>query len=372
MILQENIEEIRKKLESAAIRSKSEVFNDIIIRLLDALRWPINTQVVLPEEFELGTQSHSPFFQQIDTRRDVPTEFVLWHPSAKDAPVYFTLVEDGGIKSAEGQLLENVSQKEKLISILTDGKNEEFSHRKKPRNMLISILTDGKKWHFFYSRAEGDYQKLKVRELNLLKGDSEENAKYLNRYLSYESVCNGEARQAIEEDYRELVTALYLPKAWQNLMKKKDEFLLNAMMKKTKHLYSYTPTAEEVFDFLESLKIDKPSPEPTIITESSIEKKIPTRLSVKMENGEVIRRGCATDTYIDVIEKLGIERILALGSDLLKVHFTLPTGSRGRKYKQSGQYYIRMPGETKTKKESLEKIAKELEVHLEIEIIEKQ
>ncbi len=342
----ENIEEIRKKLETEPLKV-NEVFHDIVIRLLGALRWPINTRFVRPAESELGTQSRSTFFQQIDTRRDVPMEFVLWHPSAKDAPVYFTLVEDGGIKSAEGQLLE-----------------EEFSHRKKPRNMLISILTDGKKWDFFYLRAEGDCQELKVRELNLLAGDSEENAKYLNRYLSYESVCNGEARQAIEEDYRKLVTALYLPKAWQNLMKKKDEFLLNAMMNKTKHLYGYTPTAEEVFDFLESLKIDKPFREPP-------KKKTLTTLSVKMENGEVIQHTNASDTYIEVIEKLGIEKILALRPKLLKVFPKQFSGSKRGIYKRIGQYYITTHSNTKTKKESLEKIAKELEVHLEIEIIEK-
>ena len=67
--------------------------------------------------------------------------------------------------------------------------------------MPIAVLTDGRKWSFFHLMGLEYYRELKVRELDLIEGNSEEIADCLNRYLNYQSICSDKAIRTMKKDY---------------------------------------------------------------------------------------------------------------------------------------------------------------------------
>ena len=220
MTLKEHIDDIRKGLEAGQYGNKAAVSQGIVLRLLGALTWPTyDTQIVIPEYGVEGTR----------------VDFALCHPPSKPR-VFIEAKQVGNIKGAEEQL---------------------FGYDSRVR-VPIAVLTDGREWQFFHPTGEGTWTERKVCELDLITGDSGENAERLNRYLNYESVRTGEAVEAIKADYEKVVqqrqVAIRLPEAWSKLVEEADEFLLHVVAEKTESLCGYRPTDGQVLDFLKSLE----------------------------------------------------------------------------------------------------------------------
>ena len=328
MTLKEHIDDIRDNLEKGIYVGEAAVSQGIVLRLLDALTWPrYNTQVIIPE-------------YSVGGRR---VDFALCHPPSK--PIVFIEVKQvGNIEGAEQQLFEYAFHE----------------------GVPIAILTDGRVWRFFHPTAQGDYGERTVCELNLSEGNSEESAERLNRYLNYESIRTGEAVMAIAEDYRQRQIETSLPKAWTELVEEKTEFLLNAIAEKVANLCRYTPESGQVLDFLRSLKIE-PKPDNGNGGNSTWH----PGLLVTVPNGEVINHKVSAVTFVEVIEKLGIERVRALNK---KDIIPLISTDKHNKYKQgqSGRYYIMTNNSTLKKQKLLEEIASELpEPLLKVEIVKK-
>lgn len=164
MILKEHIEEIQDKLEKGVFTSEAAVSQGIVLRLLNALDWPIfNTQVVYPEYRVEGGR----------------VDFALCHPPSK--PIVFIEVKRVEKIEWAGQQL--------------------FEYALNYGGIPVAVLTNGRKWQFFYQMGQENYREGQVRELDLLEDNSEEIAERLNRYLNYESICTGEAVEAIKKDY---------------------------------------------------------------------------------------------------------------------------------------------------------------------------
>ena len=74
-------------------------------------------------------------------------------------------------------------------------------------------------------------------EINLVTENSSKSSQCLERYLSYEAVQTGKANEAIKDDYEKLITQrqieTHLPRAWENLVKREDKFLLDLLAKET-------------------------------------------------------------------------------------------------------------------------------------------
>ena len=348
MTLKEHIDDIRDNLKKGLYANEAAVSNGIVRRLLDALGWPIyNPQIIIPE-------------YSVEGRR---VDFALCHPSSKPL-VFIEVKQVGNIEGAERQLFEYAFHE----------------------GVPIAILTDGQKWRFFYPIGQGDYRERKVCELDIITGDSEENTERLNRYLDYESIRTGEAVETIKKDYERVIqqrqVATRLPEAWDKLIEEADEFLLHAVAEKTKILCGYRPTDEQVLTFLKSLKKDtkfdqREVPPPLISSvqpvphRRAIEKqKAPqTRLVVTMPNGEVIEHRTAMDTWIEVILKLGPDRVMEVDNG--QIISTAPNFRRGRPDEKHGQYYIAKDYSTSRKKELLERLASRLGIQLSVEIVEK-
>ena len=230
MTLQEHIDEIRDDLRNEAFMNEASVSQGIVLRLLHELGWPrYNTQVIIPEYSVEGGR----------------VDFALCHP-ALNPLVFIEVKQVGQIEGAERQLFEYAFH----------------------TGVPIVILTDGREWHFFHPSGQGDYRERLVCQLHLIETDSEETAERLNRYLNYGLVCNGEASQAIADDYQDVykqrVIKTNLPEAWIKLVEEADEFLLHTVAEKTESLCGHRPTGEQVLDFLKSLERAESDPGPTM------------------------------------------------------------------------------------------------------------
>ena len=327
MTLKEHIDDIRDRLKKEEFPNEAAVSQGIVLRLLNVLAWPtFDTQIVIPEYGMEGTR----------------VDFALCYPQSKPL-VFIEVKQVGNIEGAEKQLFQYAFHK----------------------GIPIAILTDGQKWRFFHPIGEGEYGDRKVCELNLSEGDSEETVKFLNRYLKYESIRTGEAVEAIKKDYEKVVqqrqVATRLPEAWSNLLEEADEFLLEVVAEKVESLCGYKSTDEQVLDFLKSLKIET-EPDNGNRGKSTWN----AGLLVTMPSKEKVNHSRSSDTFVEVIEKLGIEQVKHLDIVVGKIPLIADFDAPKRSQRKSGQYYIMLNTNTKQKKGILEEIALKLDESLEV------
>ena len=154
-----------------------------------------------------------------------------------------------------------------------------------------------------------------------------------------------------------------------------------------KKVCRYTPTEEEVLTFLESLTVGS---QEDFVSPIHLEDSVPsvhippapdpkpkkplqwTKLVVTMPDGERIERPKIKDTFVEVIEKLGIEKVAALDIIRQKIPLIATSEYPDRYQRQSGSYYILTDTMTIDKKRDLMKIAKGLGVELKVEIVPKE
>ena len=347
MTLKEHIDDIRKELEHRQFTNETAVRLGIIDPLLKELGWPTSkTQVVFPEyKVEGGI-----------------VDYALCHPPAMPR-VFIEAKQVGKLDGAERQLFEYAVH----------------------QGVRVAILTDGQRWIFFYPPGEGTYEERKVVELDLAVRDSGKSANYLSRYLNYESIQTGDAFEAIEEDYRRFSRqrelAQRLPEVWFKVVQEKNHILLQTLTEAAKKVCRYTPTEEEVLTFLESLTPESqeylvpPTPVPPVEFAPDPKPKRSlqwTKLVVTMPDGERIECSTIRDTFVQVIEKLGIEKVAALGISRGGIPLIAESEYPNCTQRPSGSYYILVDAMTQNKKRDLMKIAKGLGIELEVEIVPKE
>lgn len=346
MTLKEHIDSIRERLEQRIFKSEIAVRQGIVDPLLRSLGWPTDDiQVVFPE-YPVGSGK---------------VDYALCDPQSKNPRVFIEAKQVGNIEGAEKQLFGYDS----LIRV------------------PIAVLTDGQKWQFFHPTGEGTWGERKIRELDFIAGDSKESAEGLDRYLNYEAICTGEADKAIKQDYETLVNQRqvekHLPDAWKNLVRSRDELLLELVGEATRELCGHNPTNQQVLAFLQTLegKIKPPIVPPIRPVRRSGGKTSPSRLRVTMDNGTIIEHEAGVDTFIEVIEVLGIEQVLALelGSErhpLVSRKNRDDGAGKNRKSDTSGSYSVYTVFSTEDKKKRLIEIAKRLNRQIKIDIVPKE
>lgn len=97
-----------------------------------------------------------------------------------------------------------------------------------------------------------------------------------------------------------------------------------------------------------------------------------TMLRVTMPDGTVIEKAKAKDTFVEVICRLGIERVRQLGLKFCKV--PIISNTRDAKYGKAqvpvdGGWLILTHSSTNDKKKQLDKIAKALKIKMKVEIV---
>lgn len=352
MTLKEHIDDISNQLKQGAFSHEAAVSDGIVRRLLHALKWPIFTPKVFIPEYGVGGQR---------------VDFALCHPPEKPR-VFIEVKQVGNLDGAEEQLFG-------------------YAFRE---GVPIAILTDGQKWRFFHPTGEGKFRERKVYELDLLESHSEESIERLNRYLNYESVRKGEAVTAIKNDYQSVSKQreieARIPEAWSKLLQDEDEFsefLIEALAGKTESLCEARPTTEQILTYLKSLKRitesdrkedsrstfgDEKQRKPLTFKEGN-QRKPQTTLVVTMPDREEIYHHYAKDTFVEVIEKLGLPKVNHIHP---KIVSTEPFANLPKsKFIIRDGFYINLNNGTPEKKGHLEKIAAHLGIQLKIEVVEK-
>lgn len=97
-----------------------------------------------------------------------------------------------------------------------------------------------------------------------------------------------------------------------------------------------------------------------------------TLLRVTMPDGTVIEKAKAKDTFVEVICRIGIERVRPLGLKFCKV--PIISNTRDAKYGKAqvpvdGGWLILTHSSTNDKKKQLDKIAKALKIRMKVEIV---
>ena len=346
MTLAEHIDEIRDKLKNEQYPNEAAISDGVVLRLLcDGLNWPrYDTRIVYREYPVQGGR----------------VDFALCHPEQKPK-VLIEVKSVGKIEGGEQQLF-----------------NYAF-HQGVP----IIVLTDGRKWRFFYPLALGDYREREVVELDLTEDSIEKISRRLTRYLLHESVRNEEAFEAIKTDHQQASkqrqAAKHLPEAWKKLIEDEDEFLLDALSEKTEKLCSHKPTTEQMLIFLKRLETTpssgiepvKPVSPSNISPRAPGKKKRPaTRLVVTMPDGKTIDHKTATDTFVDAIDHIGVDRIKELNKILCSAPL-ISTQMPTVQHREHGEYYIVVHSSTIQKKRVLDEIAAEVNLPLKVEIVKK-
>ena len=343
MALKEHIDNVRDKLKNKAYPNEQAVRLSIIDPLLSILGWPTDEPQIVYPEYPVGSGKK--------------VDYALCHPQSKDPRVFIEAKQVGNIEGAEEQL---------------------FGYDSRIR-VPIAVLTDGQKWQFFHPTGEGTWAERKICELDFIAGDSEESAECLNRYLNYESIRSDKAIEAIREDYDNLVRQRKietgLPETWNVLVQEADENLLKVVAEKTENLCGHRPDDEQVIAFLKKEELPLVQSNTPESHESRLKQpdtpatrrnKPSTRLRVTMSNGEVIERQHAKATFIEMIKKFGLEKVMSVHPSTV---LTEPP-----KYSRSkhGQFYIHHYADTAAKKRALEEIAQLVGIQLTVEIVEKQ
>ena len=91
-----------------------------------------------------------------------------------------------------------------------------------------------------------------------------------------------------------------------------------------------------------------------------------------MPDGERIECSTIRDTFVQVIEKLGIEKVAALGISRGRILLIAESEYPNCTQKPSDSYYILVDATTQNKKRDLMKIAKGLGIELNVEIVRKE
>lgn len=346
MRLKDHIDDISNLLKQGAFVNERErtVSHRIVNRLLQALEWPIFTPQIVIDEYA------------VEGRR---VDFALCHPESIPR-AFIEAKRVGNIDKGIKQLFEYAFH----------------------RGIPIVVLTDGQKWRFYHPAGEGSYEDRKVVELDLIADDSEDCSNYFDRYLNYESVKIGRAAKIIATDYQRIVSLRKveerLPEIWGELLLEKNQSVLHAMIEKTKDKVGHEPTEEQVLTFLKDLTVPPVQQKPHIKKESKILKQSKKKLSpskrlqVTMQDGVVIDHDVAKDTFVEVIEKMGLEEVMQIRPKIVSMEPFYPNREDREDWSvQRGEFHIKTHSSTSYKESFLKSVAEKLGVELNVELVEK-
>ena len=216
MELTDHIKEIQRAIRAGQFSNEAAVSRGIVMRLLQALNWPIfNTNVVWPE-YRLES---------------IIVDYALCHPPSKPA----VIIEVKNIGKLEG----------------ADSKLFEYAFR---AGVPMAILTDGQEWHFYLPAGKGSILERRFYKLDLLKRDVAEIVNRFDRYLLYEKIHNGEALKSARAEHDSTSIAkeirTHIPIAWKKIIEEQDSILIDLISEKVADLCGYKPEPDLVSAFL--------------------------------------------------------------------------------------------------------------------------
>ena len=261
-------------LKTGKYVNEAAVSQGVVLRLLQALEWPVfDSQIVSPEH-GVGTG-------RID--------FALCYPPRK--PIIFVEVKAvGQAGGADRQLFEYAFHE----------------------GIPVAILTDGQEWNFYLPAGQGHYEERRFYKLDLLERTQEECAGIFSRYLSFNSVKNGDAIENAKEDYKNLAKIKeierVLPIAWKRILDERDSLLIDLISEKVESICGFRPNLETVSAFLSKISqvgmIESSSPSPQLIQSKKTAAQTSPQGKIKyIHFGKSYSAKNATDAVVQILRR---------------------------------------------------------------------
>ena len=143
-----------------------------------------------------------------------------------------------------------------------DGQLLEYAFK---AGVKLAALTNGLQWRLYLPMAEGSWEQRLFFNIDLVSQPPEEVAAHFVQLLGRDAIASGAALVAAEafrsEEVRKKTVQQFLPKAWTELLRIPDEFLVELVSEKVAQLSGISPTAQEVSEFLADKEGSRPAPE---------------------------------------------------------------------------------------------------------------
>ncbi|HUJ11495.1 MAG TPA: type I restriction enzyme HsdR N-terminal domain-containing protein [Verrucomicrobiae bacterium] len=285
--LEDTVSDIVARLRQGRYPNEQSISQGIVLRLLQDLGWDVyDTTCVWPE------------YQTGEGRAD----FALCHPPSK--PSVFIEIKQPGIAEDPNAV------RQALLYAFQTG-------------VTFIVLTDGKTWSFYLPVERGSYEDRRVYKLDLFERQPAAAARTLAQYLSRNLVISGEAIASAKREYesknRRSEALAAMPAAWDELVSKGEETLLELLATEVETKSGFRPNDEDINAFLASL-----SPQTIPVPDSSMPPKparggprsvvaapevipAPTasqRAGVLQIQGKAIRYNNAKDAMVTVLRML--------------------------------------------------------------------
>ena len=246
-------------------------------------------------------------------------------------------------------------------------------------DIRLALLTNGTEWWLYLPRQSGNWEQRRFATISLDEWEKAEIVSVLAGVLGKENVNDGSAFQNAEHLYKQMQrqteVSETLPEAWNQLIDEFDELIVARLAEKTGELCEHEPDENEVKAFLSKHLQDIQIPTPPVIPPPKKPgkrgvRKPSTRLSATI-NGTTIEETDAASTFVEVIRRIGIQRVKDLeikvnGTDLIS------TSEDAQQRRELNGHWINVQTSTQTKSDRLKEIASSLDdVSLKVEIIPK-
>jgi len=309
MELREHILQFQEALRAGHFANEAAVSQGIVLRLLQALRWPVfDSKIVCPQ-------------YTVEERR---VDYALCNQHGK--PIAFIEVKKTGQgEGADRQLFEYAFHV----------------------GVPMAVLTDGQEWHFYLPGELGSYEERRVYKLDILERDVDESERRLTRYLDFNSLCSGSAIDAAKQDYRDVTRnreiEAALPNAIEKLIEEQDDILLDLVANKVESLCGYKPHPDKVASFLAEsivvrplrttqtstarMSVAPPSRSPVLPAGQSM-----SRIGYRL-HGQEVPASSARDVMINLFEQLA-----AADKTFLERFAARPKHGRSRRFIAQDKY----------------------------------
>jgi len=123
----------------------------------------------------------------------------------------------------------------------------------------LAVLTNGYSWWFYLPLLGGNWEERRFLSLEI--DNNEQSIEFLNekfkKFLGFNNVKSGNALEDAKTFYNskenERKIEVTIPKAWEKLLKEKNNELISLVSRKVKELKSLEPTDDQIIDYLISI-----------------------------------------------------------------------------------------------------------------------
>ncbi|MGH8785773.1 MAG: hypothetical protein ACREYA_11910 [Cupriavidus necator] len=120
----------------------------------------------------------------------------------------------------------------------------------------FAVLTDGRIWNFYLPSGQGDYQERRLFRLDVVEMELSECCQRLDRYLGFDRVRKGVARNEAAKEYddrfRKNKIKQLVPKVWKDLLAEPDDLLCDALIEAVEAESGERPARADVEEFLKA------------------------------------------------------------------------------------------------------------------------